>query len=170
MEPEVTSARYLSLSWASTIHSTPPHPTSWSSTLILSSHLCLGFPSVLFPSGFPTKTLYTPLHSSIRSTCPAHHILLDFITRTILGEEYRSFSSLCSFLHSLVTSSLVGPNILLSTLFLNILNLRSSLNVNDQVSHPYNSISNSSSSKAVTLFRDYISYVYRDFFRIQYWR
>jgi hypothetical protein len=33
-----------------------------------------------------------------------------------LGEEYRSLSSsLCSFLHSTVTSSLKGPNILLNT-------------------------------------------------------
>ena len=37
-----------------------PHSTSWISTLILSSHLRLGLPSGLFPSGFPTKTLYTP--------------------------------------------------------------------------------------------------------------
>jgi hypothetical protein len=37
-----------------------------------------------------------------------------------LGEEYKSWSSsLCSFLHSPVTSSLLGPNILLSTLFSN---------------------------------------------------
>jgi len=50
---------------------------------------------------FPPKTLYTPLSSSIRATWPAHHILLDFITCTISGEEYKSFSSsLCNHLHS----------------------------------------------------------------------
>ena len=32
--------------------------------LILSSHLSLGLPSGLLPSGFPTKTLYTPLLST----------------------------------------------------------------------------------------------------------
>ena len=65
----------------------PPHPTSWRSLWMLSSHLCLGLPSSLFPSGFPTKTLYTPLLSPVRATCSAHVILLEFITRTVLGEE-----------------------------------------------------------------------------------
>jgi hypothetical protein len=60
------------------------------------------------------------------------------ITRTVFGEEYRSISSsLCSSLHSYVSSSFSGPNILLSTLFPNTRSLRSSLNVSDQVSHPY---------------------------------
>ena len=95
-----TSAGHLSLSWASSIQSIPPHPTSWRSILIL-SHLRLGLPSGLFPSCIPTKTLYKPPSSPIRATRPTHLILLDFIARKILGEEYRSLSSsLCSFLQS----------------------------------------------------------------------
>ena len=65
----VISVRHLSLSWVSPIQSTHPHPTSWRSILILSTHLRLGLPSGVLPSGFPTKTLYTPLSSPIRSTC-----------------------------------------------------------------------------------------------------
>ena len=106
----------------------PPHPTSWRSILILPSYLRLGFPSGLFSSGFPTWTLYRPLLSPIRATFPAHPILLDFITRTIMGEEYRTLSSsLCSFLHSPVTSSLLDPNILLNILFSNTLSLGSNI-------------------------------------------
>jgi hypothetical protein len=134
----LTTVRHLSLSWASPIQSIYPHPASWRPILILSTHLHLGLPSSLFPSGFPTNTLYTPLSSPIRATCPTHLILLDFITRTILDEEYKSFSSsLCNLLHSPVTSSLLGPNILLNTMFSNTLSFLSSRNVNHQVSHPY---------------------------------
>ena len=134
----LTTVRHLSLSWASPIQSINPHPISWRSILILSTHLRPGFPSGLFPSGFPTKTLYTPLSSPIRATCPAHLILLHFITRTILGEQYKSFSSsLCNLLHFPVTSSLLGPNILLNTMFSNTSSFLSSRNVSDQVSHPY---------------------------------
>jgi hypothetical protein len=58
---------------------------------------------------------YTFLSSPMRPTCPAHLILLDLI----------------------VTSSLLGPDILLRTLFSNTLSICCSLNVRDQVSHPY---------------------------------
>ena len=83
----LTSVCHLSLSWASPIQSIYPHPISWRSILILSTHLHLGLLSGLLPSSFPTNTLYTPLSSSTHATCPAHLILLDFITRTILGED-----------------------------------------------------------------------------------
>ena len=133
----ITNVRHLSLSWASPIQSIYPHPTSWRSILILSTHLRLGLPIGLLPSDFPTKTLYTPLSSPICATCPAH-LILDFITRTILDEGYKLFSSpLCSLLHSSVTSSLLVPNILLNTMFSNTLSFLSSYNINDQVSHPY---------------------------------
>jgi hypothetical protein len=55
-----------------------------------------------------------------------------------VGEECRLWSSLLwSFLYSPVTSSLLGQNIPLNTLFSNTLRLRSSLNISDQVSHSY---------------------------------
>ena len=118
----LTSVRHLSLSWATPILSIYPHPTSWRSVLILSTHLRLGLLSGLLPSGFPSKTLYTPVSSPIRASCPTHLIFLDFITRTILDEEYKSFSSsLCNLLHYPVNSSFLGPNFLLSTMWNSLL-------------------------------------------------
>ena len=122
----------LTLSQIKLVHA--PRPTSWRSILILSSHLHLG----LLPSAFPTKTLYTPLLSIMCATCPVQLIVLDLITQIVFGEKWISLSSsLSSFLHSPVTSSLLGPNILLSTLFSDTLSLRSSLNVSDEISYPY---------------------------------
>jgi hypothetical protein len=99
----------------------PPHiPLPEDPFTIILPHLSRSLPSGLFPSGFPTKTLYKPLLSPIRATCLAYLILIDLVTRIIVSEQYRSLSFfLSSFLQSPVTSSLLGQNILLSTLFSN---------------------------------------------------
>ena len=111
-----TSAHHLSLSYATSFQSIPPHSTSWRSILILSSPLCLGPLSGFFPSGFLTKPVFAPFLSPKHGMCHAHFILLDLITQTIFGEQYRSLSSsLCSFLHSPVTLSLSVLVILLCT-------------------------------------------------------
>ena len=56
---ELTSVRRLSLSWASPIQSIYPHPTSWRSILILSTHLRPGLPNGSFPPVSPPRP-YTP--------------------------------------------------------------------------------------------------------------
>jgi len=101
-----------------------PKLISLKSILILSSHLRLGLPSGLAPPPcLPTKTLYAPLLAIIRATWPTYPIFLHLFDHpNNICNTHRSRSSLlCSPHQSSVTSSLLGPNIFLSTLFSNSL-------------------------------------------------
>jgi len=76
MEPEGSLPHsQVPATWARSIRSIPLHPTYWRYILILFSHLRLGLPGYLFPSGLPNKTLHNlfspracymshPFHSS----------------------------------------------------------------------------------------------------------
>ena len=120
-------------------HSEPDKSSSCSPSHLLNINLniiLLSSPG-LFPSAFPTKTLYTPLLSPIRATYPAHLIVLDLLIRILFREENCSLSSsLCILLHSPATSSPLGQKILLSTLLSKALSLSYSVIVRNQVSDP----------------------------------
>ena len=93
-------------------------PMPWSSKWSL---------SLRFPHQSPVCTSPLP-HVCTRLN---HCFLVDLITQTILGEEQRSRSdSLCCVFHSSVTS-LLCPNIFLSSQFSNTLSPCSSLNLTD---------------------------------------
>jgi hypothetical protein len=67
------NSRHLSLSWASLIQSIPPHPTSWTSLLILPYHLRLPPKWFLFLR-FPHQTpeYASPLHHTTYMPLPSH--------------------------------------------------------------------------------------------------
>jgi len=83
-----TSGSRLSVSRTRFMQSVPPHPTSWRSILLLSSHLCQDLPSGFIRSGLPTKRLYTYLLSPIHVTCTSHQILDLYLLRCTDHESY----------------------------------------------------------------------------------
>jgi hypothetical protein len=124
-------------------HSQAPTTSSYPEADLSSPHPASGgpiytwaFQVVSFLEVSPSKPF---THPSCPHTCymsrPSHASWFDHPNHIgwVQITKYRSLShSLCSFLHSPVTSSLLGPNILLSTLFLLTLILCSSLNTNQQ--------------------------------------
>jgi glucan phosphoethanolaminetransferase (alkaline phosphatase superfamily) len=85
-----SSPLVLILSWMNLAHSTQ---RCISNTILISSHLRLGHPSGLFPSGFPTQTLSAFLFSPKRSSLPTHLIPLDLIILIIFDEWYEDMRS-----------------------------------------------------------------------------
>jgi hypothetical protein len=90
-------------------------------------------PSFTSPHQNPVCTSFSP-HMCYMPR-PSHSSRFDYPNNIWWWVQVLS-SSLCSLLCSPVAFSLLGPNILLSTLFLNTRSLCSSLSVRDQASHP----------------------------------
>jgi hypothetical protein len=105
-----TRARHWSLFW---IQSTSSHPITLSYILISTSDLRLGLSSGNFPSVF--QPTYCMDFSSIPCLLRAPPIILPWFDHPN-NIWWTVSSSLCSLLQPPVTSSLLGPNIHLSTL------------------------------------------------------
>jgi hypothetical protein len=112
-----TRAYHWSLSCTKCIQSTPSHPISLRSILILSFNLHLGF---------PIKILYAFLFHACYMSCTSHSCWY-----LIALMQVMQFSPASCHFHPL------RSKYSLSTLFSYTLNLSSSLSVRDQVSHPY---------------------------------
>ena len=106
----LTSTRHLFLSSATLIQSMSPHLPSLISISKLHSHLCLGLPSSLFLSGFPTAKLcinpillfrvYTKMNTEeihmhvpllTYLLTPCSRILLEKITSSQLVKKFSTF-------------------------------------------------------------------------------
>ena len=74
------------LSQIDSVHASPSYFLKIHFNIVL--HLRPGLPNGLFVSGHANKTLYAPLLSPTRVTCPAPLILLNMINRIIFGEAY----------------------------------------------------------------------------------
>jgi hypothetical protein len=72
----------------------------------------------------------------MHAICPSYLTPSGMVALAIIGSEYK----VRNFLHPPVTSSLLGPYILLSTLFSNTPNPFPSLMIRDKFSYPYNII------------------------------
>jgi hypothetical protein len=127
------SARHVPLSWTRSVQPVIPWSTSSRIVLILSSHPRMDFQNGLFPTVFHTITRMHLSSPPIRAICPA----ISFFSILYL-ESTRTPHVV--FLYSLVTLSLLGPNILLGTPFSNTLSPCSSLDVSNH-SHPYKTTS-----------------------------
>jgi hypothetical protein len=147
------------------IESEPKHP-DYSVRIFPNLYLPPPFyasPCCCFRTG--SHLVYLSSDKDTKPLCPdrqEHFVTLCIVQNALMPPKIddtggaRMYSMMFTVLHSPVTSSLFGPNILLSTLFSNTRSLCSSLTVRDQVSHPYfilyniNSVRTSQEAKYIT--------------------
>jgi hypothetical protein len=80
--PPLYGTRMFIIVFTRTSHLNPFHIITSQSSKILSFHLQFGLPIYLFPSGFPTETVYAFLMYPMRDTWPATFILPDLMIVT----------------------------------------------------------------------------------------
>ena len=114
----------------------PPYPASWKihfDIIPSTPSSSKSSPSLRFPHQHCVCT--SPVPHSCHMSCPYHSL---FDHPNYIWWAAQIIKLLIKYLrHFPVTSSLLGPNILLSNLFSNTLRLCSSRNVTHQASHPY---------------------------------
>jgi hypothetical protein len=136
-----TKARHWTVSWASWIQFVSSFTISLRSSLMLSSHIRLGLPNGLLPSGLPSKILSHPSHppgfnhpNNVRWRIQAVKFI---IMQFSLWSVYFPFLS---------------PDIFLNTPFSKTISLCSSPKVRYQVSHPYSTTGKITVSQWVTVY------------------
>jgi len=134
---EIPSAPLIPvLSQMHPVHISPHYFPKMNSYIILPSTPTSSEWSLPFRFSNQNFVWISPLSHACYISCPL--IILNLIALIMFCEVYKLWSSsLCSLLQTPAPSSLLGPNFLLCTLFLDTHNLCSSLSVRDQVSHPY---------------------------------
>jgi hypothetical protein len=124
MEPESSlplSHQPSTCPFAEPLQSSPFFPI-----LFFKIHSSIVLSSVVRPSCWSLSYMFRHQNLCILILCFTFLLLLHFMTRIIFSEKYILRSSpLCSLLYPSVTSSLLGTNIFLSTLYSNILSLYS---------------------------------------------
>jgi hypothetical protein len=124
-----TRALHKALFWATSIQSIPPHPISIRCTyilILLVVSFILPFPQISYKHSSSPHLCYMPRPYHPPSRDHSDYTWWRVVTKLLV-------------LQFLPTSYFISH--LLSTLFLNTLSPCSSLNVRDQISHPYRTIS-----------------------------
>jgi hypothetical protein len=132
-----TWVSHWTISWGICIQYTSSHFVSLRSILKSYSYLCPCLPSCLFHSGFAAK-FFMRIYHLCHAYCVHHPSHPDLMILTVFSGVYKLWNSLLSsFLQPPVMSSLLGLNIVISTLFSNPVSQSSSLGVKCQVSYPH---------------------------------